>query len=151
MNYIDVKEACERTKKSEKTIRRLFSREDSKPYIQKKGNKNLIEVNYLFSVYEAVQIEKKRPTQKVDMTNKRPTNEEFNDLKTKLALYEQEIRLNKILHEQELKNKEMLLQEKEGRIIDLQKTILLLDAPKKENELEQSIQSPGKKKKWWHF
>jgi len=151
MNYIDIKNACEKTKKSEKTIRRLFSKEESKPYIKKKGNKNLIEVNYLFSVYEAVQKEKKRPTQNIDMTNKRPINEELNDLKTKLALYEQEIRLNKILHEQELKNKEMLLQEKEGRIIDLQKTILLLEAPKKEIELDQPIHSPEKKKKWWHF
>lgn len=151
MNYIDIKNACVKTNKSEKTIRRLFSKEESKPYIKKKGNKNLIEVNYLFSVYEAVQKEKKRPTQNIDMTNKRPINEELNDLKTKLALYEQEIRLNKILHEQELKNKEMLLQEKEGRIIDLQKTILLLEAPKKEIELNQPIHSPEKKKKWWHF
>lgn len=151
MNYIDVKEACERTNKSEKTIRRLFSKEESKPYIQKKGNKNLIEVNYLFSIYDAVQVEKKRPTQKIDITNERPTNEELSDLKTKLALYEQEIRLNKVLHEQELKNKEMLLQEKEGRIIDLQKTILLLDLPKKEPELLQPEQAPEKKKKWWHF
>ena len=85
------------------------------------------------------------------MTNKRPTNNELNDLKTKLALYEQEIRLNKSLHEQELKNKELLLQEKEGRIIDLQKTILLLEAPKKEPELNQTEQIPKKKKRWWQF
>ena len=38
MNYIDVKEACEKTNKSEKTIRRLFAKEESKPYLQKKGN-----------------------------------------------------------------------------------------------------------------
>ena len=151
MNYIDIKKACEKTNKSEKTIRRLFAKEESKPYIQKKGNKNLIEVNYLFSVYEAVQKENKRPTQNIDMTNKRPTNDELNDLKTKLALYEQEIRLNKSLHEQELKNKELLLQEKEGRIIDLQKTILLLEAPKKEPELNQTEQIPKKKKRWWQF
>ena len=151
MNYIDIKKACEKTNKSEKTIRRLFAKEESKPYIQKKGNKNLIEVNYLFSVYEAVQKENKRPAQNIDMTNKRPTNNELNDLKTKLALYEQEIRLNKSLHEQELKNKELLLQEKEGRIIDLQKTILLLEAPKKEPKLNQADQIPEKKKRWWQF
>ena len=151
MNYIDIKNACEKTNKSEKTIRRLFAKEESKPYIQKKGNKNLIEVNYLFSVYEAVQKENKRPAQNIDMTNKRPTNDELNDLKTKLALYEQEIRLNKSLHEQELKNKELLLQEKEGRIIDLQKTILLLEPPKKEPELNQTEQIPKKKKRWWQF
>ena len=52
---------------------------------------------------------------------------------------------------QELKNKDLLLQEKEGRIIDLQKTILLLDAPKKDIDLEQPIHIPEKKKKWWQF
>jgi len=45
----------------------------------------------------------------------------------------------------------LLLQEKEGRIIDLQKTILLLDAPKKDIDLEQPIHIPEKKKKWWQF
>jgi outer membrane receptor for monomeric catechols len=150
MNYIDVKEACEKTNKSEKTIRRLFSKEDSKPFLKKSGNKNLIEVNYLFSIYEPVKQEKKRPSQKLDMTNKSPSKNELYELKTKIALYEQEIRLNKSLHEQELKNKELLLQEKEGRILDLQKTILLLEAPKKEVEILE--QKPiEKKKKWWHF
>ena len=151
MNYIDVKEACEKTNKSEKTIRRLFAKEESKPYLQKKGNKNLIEVNYLFSIYEAVKTTKKSPRQNMDMTNKRPTNEDVNELKMKIALYEQEIRLNKSLHEQELKNKELLLQEKEGRIMDLQKTILLLEAPKKKVQLEQPKHTPKKKKKWWQF
>jgi len=150
MNYIDVKEACEKTNKSEKTIRRLFSKQESKPFIQKNGNKNLIEVNYLFSIYEPIKQEKKRPSQKLDMTKKSPSKDELNELKTKLALYEQEIRLNKSLHEQELKNKDLLLQEKEGRIIDLQKTILLLEAPKKETE-ETTKTTIEKKKKWWHF
>lgn len=147
MNYIDVKEAIEKTGKSEKTIRRLFAKKESAPYLQKKGTKNLIEVNYLFSIYEAVQLDKKQPTQKVDMTNKRPTQEELNSLKTKLALYEQEIRLNKVLYEQEIINKDILLTEKDGRIFDLQKTILLLEAPK--NDIEQT--ELKKKKKWWQF
>lgn len=139
MNYIDVKEACEKTNKSEKTIRRLFSKAESKPFLQKKGNKNLIEVNYLFSVYEAVKTTKKSPRQNMDMTNKRPSNNELNELRTKLALYEQE-----------LKFKELILQEKEGRIMDLQKTILLLEAPKEETQ--KTEQTPiQKKKRWWHF
>ena len=150
MNYIDVKEACEKTNKSEKTIRRLFLKEESKPFIQKKGNKNLIEVNYLFSIYEPTKPNKKRPGQNLDMTKKSPSKDNLHELKLKLALYEQEIKLNKALHEQELKNKELLLQEKEGRIMDLQKTILLLEAPKK--EVEELEQKPiEKKKKWWHF
>ena len=92
MNYIDVKEACEKTGKSEKTIRRLFAKDESKPYLQKKGNKNFIEVNYLFSIYEAEKKTKKEPRQNIDTTNKRPSDNELNELKIKLALYEQEIR-----------------------------------------------------------
>lgn len=150
MNYIDIKEACEKTNKSEKTIRRLFSKEESKPYVQKKGNKNLIEVNYLFSIYEPVKTTKKSPSQKLDMTNKSPSNDELHELKMKLALYEQEIKLNKLSFEQELKNKDLLLQEKEGRIMDLQKTILLLEAPKQSEPTPQETPTP-KKKKWWQF
>jgi len=139
MNYIDIKEAIEKTGKSERTLRRLFSNVDSKPYIKKKGNKNLIEVNYLFSVYEAIKPIKKQGRQKYDFDDIWHNQENINELKTKIALYEQE-----------LKNKELLLQEKEGRIIDLQKTILLLDAPKKEDD-ELIKKSPERKKKWWQF
>ena len=50
MNYIDVKKKKKKTGKSERTIRRLFANSESLPYLQKKGNKTLIEVNYLFSI-----------------------------------------------------------------------------------------------------
>ena len=138
MNYIDVKDAVKKTGKSERTIRRLFA--ESVPYLQKKGNKTLIEVNYLFSVYEPLKDVKKPQRQKYDIAEIWQKQEDINSLKTKIALFEQE-----------LKNKELLLQEKEGRIMDLQKTILLLEAPKKEVQLEQPIHTPEKKKKWWQF
>ena len=49
---------------------------------------------------------------------------------------------NKIaLYEQELKYKDELLAEKEGRIGDLQKAILLLNPPAEQ----------PKKKSWWQF
>ena len=140
MNYIDVKEAIKKTGKSERTIRRLFANSESLPYLQKKGNKTLIEVNYLFSIYDPLNDTKKPQRQKYDITEIWQKQEDINSLKTKIALYEQE-----------LKNKELLLQEKEGRIIDLQKTILLLEAPKKEPELNQADQIPEKKKRWWQF
>ena len=140
MNYIDVKEAVKKTGKSERTIRRLFANSDSVPYLQKKGNKVLIEVNYLFSIYEPLKDIKKPQRQKYDIAEIWQRQEDVNSLKTKLALFEQE-----------LKNKELLLQEKEGRIIDLQKTILLLEAPKKEPESNQPKQVQEKKKKWWQF
>ena len=137
MNYIDVKEAIKKTGKSERTIRRLFANSESLPYLQKKGNKTLIEVNYLFSIYDPLNDTKKPQRQKYDITEIWQKQEDINSLKTKIALFEQE-----------LKNKELLLQEKEGRIIDLQKTILLLEAPKKEPELNQAEQIPEKKKRW---
>ena len=140
MNYIDVKDAVKKTGKSERTIRRLFANSESVPYLQKKGNKTLIEVNYLFSVYEPLKDVKILQRQKYDITEIWQKQEDINSLKTKIALFEQE-----------LKNKDLLLQEKEGRIIDLQKTILLLDAPKKDVDLEQPIHIPEKKKKWWQF
>ena len=140
MNYIDVKEAVKKTEKSERTIRRLFANSETVPYLQKKGNKTLIEVNYLFSVYEPLKDVKILQRQKYDITEIWQKQEDINSLKTKIALFEQE-----------LKNKELLLQEKEGRIIDLQKTILLLEAPKKEPELNQAEQIPEKKKRWWQF
>ena len=140
MNYIDVKEAVKKTGKSERTIRRLFANSETIPYLQKKGNKTLIEVNYLFSVYEPLKDVKILQRQKYDITEIWQKQEDINSLKTKIALFEQE-----------LKNKDLLLQEKEGRIIDLQKTILLLDAPKKDVDLEQPIHIPENKKKWWQF
>ena len=140
MNYIDVKEAIKKTGKSERTIRRLFANSESLPYLQKKGNKTLIEVNYLFSIYDPLNDTKKPQRQKYDITEIWQKQEDINSLKTKIALFEQE-----------LKNKELLLQEKEGRIIDLQKTILLLEAPKKEPELNQAEQIQEKKKRWWQF
>ena len=140
MNYIDVKEAVKKTGKSERTIRRLFANSESVPYLQKKGNKVLIEVNYLLSIYEPLKDIKKPQRQKYDIAEIWQRQEDVNSLKTKLALFEQE-----------LKNKELLLQEKEGRIIDLQKTILLLEAPKKEPESNQPKQVQEKKKKWWQF
>lgn len=56
------------------------------------------------------------------------------ELKNKLMLYELEI-----------KHKDQLLSEKDGRIMDLQKAMLLLEVPK---EKELPIQ---KKKSWWQF
>lgn len=59
---------------------------------------------------------------------------ELSELKSKIALYEQEI-----------KHKDQLLNEKDGRIMDLQKAMLLLEAPKEQD------QPAIKKKRWWKF
>lgn len=132
MNYIDIKEAVKATGKSEKTIRRFLSKAESKPYIDKKDNKLLVDVNYLFASYPPVKSVQKEVGQKVDIDQNLSIGNELTQLKNKLALYEQEI-----------KHQEQLLNEKDGRIMDLQKAMLLLEVPK-----EKPI---VRKKRWWHF
>lgn len=133
MNYIDIKEAVKATGKSEKTIRRFLSKAESKPYTDKKDNKLFVDVNYLFTSYPPVKSNQKEIGQKLDTDQKMSIDNELTQLKNKLALYEQEIR-----------HKDELLTEKDGRIMDLQKAMLLLEAPK-----EQLLDE--KKKRWWQF
>lgn len=140
MNYIDIKEAVKATGKSEKTIRRFLSKAESEPYIDKKLNKIFVDVNYLFSSYPPVKPPIKTSSQKVS-TVQVSMYEELTDLKVKLALFEQEIKHK----DQLLREKELHINEKDERITDLQKAILLLEAPK---EQEQPVQ---KKKSWWKF
>jgi len=132
MNYINIKEAAKATGKSEKTIRRFLSKDESKPFIDKIDNKIIVDVNYLFSVYLPIEITPKGHGQNLDKGMDMATEREILELKNKLALYEQE-----------LEHKEQLLLEKDERIIDLQKAILLLEAPKTEKHQG--------KKKWWKF
>jgi len=134
MNYIDIKEAVKATGKSEKTIRRFLSRVESKPFINKDGGKLLVDVNFLFNSYPPVKEAGKDGGQRLDIDQVASMDMELIELKNKLALYEQEI-----------KHKDELLHEKDGRIIDLQKAMLLLEAPK---EQEQPV---TKKKPWWKF
>lgn len=110
-----------------------MSKAESKPYTDKKDNKLLVDVNYLFTSYPPVKSGQKEVGQKIDTGHELSIDNELTRLKNKLALYEQEIR-----------HKEELLNEKDGRIMDLQKAMLLLKAPPKEQE--QPMQ-----KKWWIF
>lgn len=134
MNYIDIKEAVKATGKSEKTIRRFLSKTESKSFIDKKDNKLLIEVNYLFTSYPPIKSVQKDVGQNVVIKQNMSIDMEILELKNKLTLYEQEI-----------KHKDQLLSEKDGRIMDLQKAMLLLEAPKED---EKHLL---KKKSWWKF
>lgn len=134
MNYIDIKEAAKVTGKSEKTIRRFLSKADSKPFIEKMDNKLFVDVNYLFASYSPVKSVQDGYSQKLDTDQGVSMDIGYLELKSKLALYEQEIR-----------HKDQLLAEKDGRIIDLQKAMLLLEAPKEQD------QPAIKKKRWWKF
>jgi len=135
MNYIDIKEAVKATGKSEKTIRRFLSKSESKPFIDKKDNKLLVDVNYLFASYPPIKGVHNDVGQRVVSEQKMSIDMEMLELKNKLTLYEQEI-----------KHKDQLLSEKDGRIMDLQKAMLLLEAPK---EQKQSIRK--EEKKWWKW
>jgi len=134
MNYIDIKEAVKATGKSEKTIRRLLSKSETKPFLDKIDNKILIDVNYLFSIYPPIKIHESYIGQRLDIGVDMTVVNEIHILKNKITLYEQE-----------LKYKNELLSEKDERIVDLQKAIFLLEAPKRDEHQEK------RKKKWWKF
>lgn len=134
MNYIDIKEAVKATGKSEKTIRRFLSKPESKSFIKKKDNKLFVDVNYLFASYSPAKIGGHDIGQNIDVVQNVSVDIELLELKNKLALYEQEI-----------KHKDQLLNEKDGRIMDLQKAMVLLEAPKEKEALIV------KKKRWWIF
>lgn len=134
MNYIDVKEAAKATGKSEKTIRRFLYKTESKPFVERIDNKLVVDVNYLFSSYSPIKNVQDKSRQNLDIDQNVSVDIELLELKNKLALYEQEI-----------KHKDQLLNEKDGRILDLQKAMLLLEAPKEKESLIV------KKKRWWIF
>lgn len=134
MNYIDVKEAAKATGKSEKTIRRFLYKTESKPFVERIDNKLVVDVNYLFSSYSPIKNVQDKSRQNLDIDQDVSMDIGYLELKSKLALYEQEIR-----------HKDQLLAEKDGRIMDLQKAMLLLEAPKEQD------QPVIKKKRWWKF
>lgn len=92
MNYIDVKEAVKATGKSEKTIRWFLSKTESKSFIKKKDNKLFVDVNYLFASYSPVKAHEKGSGQNVDIVQDVSIDIELSELKSKIALYEQEIK-----------------------------------------------------------
>ncbi|GAA4516033.1 hypothetical protein [Sphingobacterium thermophilum] len=100
----------------------------------KKDNKLFVDVNYLFASYSPVKTYEKGSGQNVDIVQDVSIDIELSELKSKIALYEQEI-----------KHKDQLLNEKDGRIMDLQKAMLLLESPKEKEALIV------KKKRWWNF
>jgi|SRR5690606_2521621 len=134
MNYIDVKEAAKATGKSEKTIRRFLYKTESKPFVERIDNKLVVDVNYLFSSYSPIKNVQDKSRQNLDIDQDMSMDIGYLELKSKLALYEQEIR-----------HKDQLLAEKDGRIMDLQKAMLLLETPKEQD------QPAIKKKRWWQF
>jgi Fic family protein len=131
MNYIDIKEAVKITGKSDKTIRRFLAKSESKPYLDSNNGKILVDVNYIMSSFPVDKEWTNSTRQSVDIDQGMSMDTSMLELQNKINLYEQEI-----------KHKDQLLAEKEGRIIDLQKAMLLLNPPADQQK---------KKKSWWQF
>lgn len=81
MNYINIKEAVNATGKSEKTIRRFLTRVESTLYINKKDNKLLVDVNYLFASYQPIKNTQNEIGQKLDIDQKTSVDIELTQLK----------------------------------------------------------------------
>lgn len=152
MPYLTIQEATQTTGKSEKTIRRLCNDPKSEKYVTREDGKLLVDSSYLsqkYSMKTTGQNESKRPVQsidkkendqlgKVDIAN----NQESQNYQHKIILLEQELRL-----------KDMLMNEKDQRIQDLQQSLRLLgSAPLNSNEEVAPVAEiiPAKKK-WWQF
>lgn len=131
MNYIDIKEAVKITGKSDKTIRRFLAKSESKPYLDSNNGKILVDVNYIMSSFPVDKEWANSTRQSVGIDQGMSMDTSMLELKNKINLYEQEI-----------KHKDQLLAEKEGRIVDLQKAMLLINPPADQQK---------KKKSWWQF
>jgi hypothetical protein len=152
MPYLTLSEAAIITGKSEKTIRRLCNEPESKQYISRENGKISIDSNYLSQKYSMKitgQNEKKLSGQnrdkkenvhlgKVDIDS----SQELQNYQHKIALLEQEVRL-----------KDMLMDEKDQRIEDLQQSLRLLGSASSatEDKTELVTEAIPTKKKWWQF
>lgn len=153
MPYLTIQEATQITGKSEKTIRRLCNDPKSEKYVTREDGKLLVDSNYLsqkYSMKTTGQNENKQPVQSVDkkendqlnivdITN----NQENQNYQHKISLLEQELRL-----------KDMLMNEKDQRIQDLQQSLRLIGSavpPNPNEEVVPFAETIPAKKKWWQF
>lgn len=140
---IDINDAIISTGKSLSTLRRLTKNPKSKPYIENKDGKILIDVNYLYSVYPPKNdnSNSKNDTIQNELMNSHSMSSHVLELQNKIIELEKELIAKKTALE--FQNKINIQQN--DRIEDLKNTIRLLDFKKNE---DINIQ---KKKKWWQF
>lgn len=151
MPYLTIQEAARTTNKSEKTIRRLCNDPKSEKYITREDGKLLVDSNYLsqrYSMKVTGQNESKQPIQSINkkenvqVDKMEINNKENQNYQYKITLLEQELRL-----------KDMLMNEKDQRIQDLQQSLRLLGSTSfipDEKVVPVSETIPAKKK-WWQF
>lgn len=172
MPYLTITQAAEATGKSEKTIRRLSNKPESKPYISKEGTGHnapiLIDASYLQNVYplaipgQPTQNPKNTPGQRLDTSTQSlldtDTAQNAVTLSHTIELLKQELR-----YKEELYTKVTL--EKDKRIEVLERSLLLLgEGQLKESALSNTepttaiepepmtaIPEPTKRKRWWSW
>lgn len=152
MPYLTIQDAANITGKSEKTIRRLCNDPKSEKYVTREDGKLLVDSSYLSQNYSmkvtgqnegkqsGQSIDKKENDQldKVDIVN----NQESQNYHHKIVLLEQELRL-----------KDMLMNEKDQRIQDLQQSLRLLGSSSLiiDEKVASVAETIPAKKKWWQF
>lgn len=152
MPYLTIQDAAHITGKSEKTIRRLCNDPKSEKYVTREDGKLLVDSSYLSQNYSmkvtgqnegrqsGQSIDKKENDQldKVDIVN----NQESQNYHHKIVLLEQELRL-----------KDMLMNEKDQRIQDLQQSLRLLGSSSLiiDEKVASVAETIPAKKKWWQF
>ena len=153
MPYLNIQEATQITGKSEKTIRRLCNDPKSEKYITREDGRLLIDSNYLsqkYSMKVTGQNESKAPVQSIDKKKNVQldniniyNNQENQNYQHKITLLEQELRL-----------KDMLMNEKDQRIQDLQQSLRLLSSAQDINDVMMPSTEANPipvKKKWWQW
>ncbi len=152
MPYLTIQEATQITGKSEKTIRRLCNDPKSEKYITREDGRLLVDSNYLsqrYSMKIAGQNESKQPIQSIDKkknvqldNTNIDNNQENQNYQHKITLLEQELRL-----------KDMLMNEKDQRIQDLQQSLRLLGSASSltDEKVVPVAENIPAKKKWWQF
>jgi hypothetical protein len=152
MPYLTIQEAAKITGKSEKTIRRLCNDPKSENYITREDGKLLIESNYLshkYSMKLSGQNEKQPSGQRIDKNE--------NVQLDKVSVDNDQVSQNYLhritLLEQELRLKDMLMNEKDQRIEDLQQSLRLLGSASSviDEKVTPVAETIAAKKKWWQI
>jgi hypothetical protein len=170
-NYLTIQQASETTGKSARTIRRLCYEENSKEYITyDEKNRLLIDANYLAQHYPLIVMpqpgkpaksdNRKSMAMSKDMAIDNGKPKESDNLLHKVAILELELKHREELFYKITQEKERQILEKDRRIEDLNRALLLLGEGLKRDPINTASEStpetvqkpepePPKKKRWW--
>ncbi|RYX87750.1 hypothetical protein EON73_00625 [bacterium] len=149
MPYLTLSEAAIITGKSEKTIRRLCAEIESKQFISREDGKILIDSNYLSQKY-SMKITGQNEKKVVGQNRDKKENVQLGKVDIGNVIEIENFQHKIILLEQEVRLKDMLMNEKDQRIEDLQQSLRLLGSSIS-NEKVEPLAETISKKKWWQF